>query len=79
MADLLLDHGPIQIVGSETVPGFVYGIVIVQFVLFFSFGLNHKQVIKGTCWLLLKNHENRETQRWPRNDEAVRHRRSMSI
>jgi Heliorhodopsin/Protein of unknown function (DUF1295) len=26
--------------GSETVPGFVYGIVIVQFVLFFSFGLN---------------------------------------
>ena len=30
----------IQIIGSETVPGFVYGIVIVQFVLFFSFGLN---------------------------------------
>ncbi len=30
----------IQIVGSKTVPGFVYGIVIVQFVLFFSFGLN---------------------------------------
>ena len=30
----------IQIVGSETVPGFVYGIVIVQFVLFFSFALN---------------------------------------
>ena len=30
----------VQIFGSETVPGFVYGIVIVQFVLFFSFGLN---------------------------------------
>jgi len=30
----------VQIVGSKTVPGFVYGIVIVQFVLFFSFGLN---------------------------------------
>ena len=30
----------VQIVGSETVPGFVYGIVVVQFVLFFSFGLN---------------------------------------
>ncbi len=30
----------IQIIGSKTVPGFVYGIVIVQFLLFFSFGLN---------------------------------------
>ncbi len=30
----------VQIIGSETVPGFVYGIVIVQFMLFFSFGLN---------------------------------------
>ena len=30
----------IQIIGSKTVPGFVYGIVITQFVLFFSFGLN---------------------------------------
>ena len=30
----------IQIIGSETVPGFVYGIIVVQFVLFFSFGLN---------------------------------------
>jgi hypothetical protein len=30
----------VQIIGSETVPGFVYGIVVVQFVLFFSFGLN---------------------------------------
>ncbi len=29
-----------NIVGSETVPGFVYGIVIAQFVFFFSFGLN---------------------------------------
>lgn len=30
----------INIVGSETVPGFVYGIVVAQFVFFFSFGLN---------------------------------------
>jgi hypothetical protein len=30
----------INIIGSETVPGFVYGIVIAQFVFFFSFGLN---------------------------------------
>ncbi len=29
-----------NIIGSETVPGFVYGIVIAQFVFFFSFGLN---------------------------------------
>ena len=30
----------INIIGSETVPGFVYGIVTAQFVFFFSFGLN---------------------------------------
>jgi hypothetical protein len=30
----------INIAGSETVPGFVYGIVVAQFVFFFSFGLN---------------------------------------
>ncbi len=30
----------VNVVGAQTVPGFVYGIVIVQFVLFFSFGLN---------------------------------------
>lgn len=30
----------INVVGSETVPGFVYGIVVAQFVFFFSFGLN---------------------------------------
>jgi hypothetical protein len=29
-----------NVVGSETVPGFVYGIVVAQFVFFFSFGLN---------------------------------------
>ena len=29
-----------NIIGSETVPGFVYGIVLAQFVFFFSFGLN---------------------------------------
>ena len=37
----------IQIVGSETVPGFVYGIVIVQFALFFSFGLNQWLQYRG--------------------------------
>ncbi len=37
----------IQIVGSKTVPGFVYGIVIVQFVLFFSFGLNQWLQYRG--------------------------------
>ena len=30
----------VNIAGSETVPGFVYGIVVAQFVFFFSFGLN---------------------------------------
>jgi hypothetical protein len=30
----------INVLGSETVPGFVYGIVIAEFVFFFSFGLN---------------------------------------
>lgn len=30
----------VNIAGSATVPGFVYGIVVVQAVLFFSFGLN---------------------------------------
>ena len=30
----------VNIVGAKTVPGFVYGIAIVQFIFFFSFGLN---------------------------------------
>jgi hypothetical protein len=30
----------VNIIGAETVPGFVYGIVVAQFVFFFSFGLN---------------------------------------
>ena len=30
----------VNIIGSTTVPGFVYGIVVAQFVFFFSFGLN---------------------------------------
>lgn len=30
----------INVIGAETVPGFVYGIVVAQFVFFFSFGLN---------------------------------------
>lgn len=29
-----------NIIGSETVPGFVYGIIVAQFTFFFSFGLN---------------------------------------
>ena len=37
----------VQIVGSETVPGFVYGIVFAQFVLFFSFGLNQWLQYRG--------------------------------
>lgn len=37
----------VQIVGSKTVPGFVYGIVIVQFVLFFTFGLNQWLQYRG--------------------------------
>jgi hypothetical protein len=37
----------VQIIGSETVPGFVYGIVVVQFVLFFSFGLNQWLQYRG--------------------------------
>jgi hypothetical protein len=30
----------VNVVGSDTVPGFVYGIVVALFVFFFSFGLN---------------------------------------
>jgi hypothetical protein len=37
----------IQIAGSATVPGFVYGIVVVQFVLFFSFALNQWLQYRG--------------------------------
>lgn len=37
----------VQIIGSKTVPGFVYGIVFVQFVLFFSFGLNQWLQYRG--------------------------------
>ncbi len=29
-----------NVLGSETVPGFVYGIIVTQAILFFSFGLN---------------------------------------
>lgn len=41
----------VNVAGSETVPGFVYGIVVAQFVFFFSFGLNQ--------WL-----QYREVARW---------------
>jgi hypothetical protein len=37
----------INIVGSETVPGFVYGIVVAQFVFFMSFGLNQWLQYRG--------------------------------
>ncbi len=37
----------VNILGSETVPGFVYGIVIAQFVFFFSFGLNQWLQYRG--------------------------------
>ena len=37
----------VNIVGSQTVPGFVYGIVIAQFVFFFSFGLNQWLQYRG--------------------------------
>jgi hypothetical protein len=37
----------ILIVGSETVPGFVYGIIVAQFLFFFSFGLNQWLQYRG--------------------------------
>ena len=37
----------INVIGSETVPGFVYGIVIAESVLFFSFGLNQWLQYRG--------------------------------
>ncbi|MCZ7414419.1 heliorhodopsin HeR [Streptomyces sp. WMMC897] len=36
-----------NVVAAETVPGFVYGIVVVQAVLFFSFGLNQWLQYRG--------------------------------
>ena len=41
----------VNIIGSKTVPGFVYGIVVAQFVFFFSFGLNQwLQYRRGGRW-----------------------------
>jgi len=37
----------VNVVGADTVPGFVYGIVVAQFVLFFSFGLNQWLQYRG--------------------------------
>lgn len=37
----------VNVVGAETVPAFVYGIVVVQFVLFFSFGMNQWLQYRG--------------------------------
>lgn len=36
-----------NVLGSDTVPGFVYGIVVAQFVFFFSFGLNQWLQYRG--------------------------------
>jgi hypothetical protein len=36
-----------NVVGADTVPGFVYGIVAAQFVFFFSFGLNQWLQYRG--------------------------------
>jgi hypothetical protein len=37
----------VNVLGSDTVPGFVYGIVVTQFVFFFSFGLNQWLQYRG--------------------------------
>jgi hypothetical protein len=37
----------INLVGADTVPGFVYGIFVAQFVFFFSFGLNQWLQYRG--------------------------------
>ena len=37
----------INVIGSETVPGFVYGIVVTEAILFFSFGLNQWLQYRG--------------------------------
>ena len=37
----------VQIIGADTVPTFVYGIIVVQFLLFFSFGLNQWLQYRG--------------------------------
>ncbi|KNC47618.1 uncharacterized protein AMSG_02642 [Thecamonas trahens ATCC 50062] len=39
-----------QIIGSSTVPGFVYGIIISEFILFFSFGVNQLLQYLGVGW-----------------------------
>lgn len=37
----------VNVVGADTVPGFVYGIVVAQFLFFFSFGLNQWLQYRG--------------------------------
>ena len=37
----------INVIGADTVPGFVYGIVIVELIFFFSFGLNQWLQYRG--------------------------------
>jgi len=41
----------VNVIGADTVPGFVYGIVIAELVFFFSFGLNQWLQYRGIgCW-----------------------------
>lgn len=40
----------INIVGADTVPGFVYGILVAQFVFFASFGINQWLQYRGIGW-----------------------------
>jgi hypothetical protein len=37
----------VNIVGADTVPGFVYGIFVAQLIFFFSFGLNQLLQYRG--------------------------------
>lgn len=37
----------VNVIGADTVPGFVYGIVVAQFLFFFSFGLNQWLQYRG--------------------------------
>ena len=37
----------VNVIGSKTIPGFVYGIVITEAILFFSFGLNQWLQYRG--------------------------------
>jgi hypothetical protein len=40
----------VNVIGADTVPGFVYGIVVAQFLFFFSFGANQWLQYRGVGW-----------------------------